>query len=308
MPTGACGINCDICKLKLLGICSSCGPGKSQEAQRKLDAQQRILGSPCPILACARLSQVDYCLRDCNAFPCENFRSGPYPFSQGFLSMQERRRQERPPALTHNKTPVEVPSEYWEKLREKDINTLCNFTLANPHPSGGLLFRFLQEDIWVDVRNRSLKRLKGGRWSTADDPLLELVTLLYLINVTAFYPLGKEMISPRELKEAHYFKGHHSLDFGPLLERYGNDLAGFGKAAESLDGKVVDMADAAYMLLPFPRVPLYYLLWKGDEEFGPKLSVFFDRSIEHCFSASAIWALVNRVSLALLRGPESVGR
>ena len=80
MPTGACGIACDVCKLKLLQICSSCGPGKSQLAKAKLEAQKRLLGAPCPILACASLKQVDYCLRDCDLFPCENFDVRPLPF------------------------------------------------------------------------------------------------------------------------------------------------------------------------------------------------------------------------------------
>ena len=96
MPTGVCGINCDVCKLKLLDLCSTCGPGKSPEAFRKLEAQERILGGACPILRCAGMKRIDYCLRDCDAFPCENFASGPYPFSQGFLDMQERRRQRKP--------------------------------------------------------------------------------------------------------------------------------------------------------------------------------------------------------------------
>ena len=81
MPTGSCGINCDVCKLNLLGTCSSCGPGKSPEAEQKLAAQQRLFGSTCGILACARMNQIDYCLRDCRQFPCDNFSNGPYPFS-----------------------------------------------------------------------------------------------------------------------------------------------------------------------------------------------------------------------------------
>jgi hypothetical protein len=65
----------------------------------------------------------------------------------------------------------------------------------------------------------------------------------------------------------------------------------------------MDMADAAYRLLPFPRIPVYYLFWNGDDEFDPRISVLFDRSIEELFSADAIWGLVSRVSTALLRGP-----
>ena len=48
MPTGACGINCDVCQLNLLGTCSSCGSGQSLEAEKKLDAQQRLIGGPLP--------------------------------------------------------------------------------------------------------------------------------------------------------------------------------------------------------------------------------------------------------------------
>jgi hypothetical protein len=63
------------------------------------------------------------------------------------------------------------------------------------------------------------------------------------------------------------------------------------------------MADAAYQLFPFPRVPVYFLFWQEDAEFDPRISVLFDRSIEEVFSADAIWGLVSRVSTALLQGP-----
>jgi len=98
MPTGACGINCDVCRLNLFGICSTCGSGRSLEALQKMATQLRILGSACPILACASENRVEYCPRDCEEFPCDKFRAGPYPFSQGYLNMQERRRRERPSA------------------------------------------------------------------------------------------------------------------------------------------------------------------------------------------------------------------
>ncbi|MCK8600919.1 DUF3786 domain-containing protein [Desulfoferrobacter suflitae] len=305
MATGACGINCDVCKLQLMEICSSCGSGKSLLARQKLAAQERILGGVCPILACASMKNLDYCMRDCSSFPCDHFTAGPYPFSRGFLAMQERRRQEQPPALTHNKTPIQVPAEYWDSLESKNIADLCNFTLFSPHPPEGMTFRCLRDDVLIDIGSRCLKRLHPEGWIRLDDPLLELVTLLYLNHVNGLYPLGKDIVGPQDLKEAHYFKGRHALKTEALLDRYGNDLDGFKRAAQFLDGKARDMADAAYMLLPFPRVALYYLLWEGDEEFSPKLSVLFDRSIENYLSGSGIWSLVSYVSGALLRGPES---
>jgi hypothetical protein len=304
MATGACGINCDVCKLRLLGLCSTCGPGKSPEAQKKLAAQKALFGGTCTILACAVMNRIDYCLRDCHAFPCENFSAGPYPFSEAFLSMQDRRLDSVAPPLDHNDRPIRVPAEFWETLRARDTNNLLNLTLFRAHPSGGLVFHFLNEDILVDMENACLKRETADGWRSMQDPLLELITLLYLNQVASLYPLGRDMVSVKDLKQAHYFKGRHQLRLGSLVERYGEDLAGFESAAAYCEGRPLDMADTAYRFLPFPRVPLYYLLWKGDAEFEPKISVLFDRSIEECFSASGIWSLVNLVSFAFLKGPR----
>ncbi len=61
------------------------------------------------------------------------------------------------------------------------------------------------------------------------------------------------------------------------------------------------MADAAFQLQPFLRIPLYYILWAEDEEFPARLNVLFDHSIEQHLSADGIWGVVDLVSSALLK-------
>lgn len=243
-------------------------------------------------------------MRDCESFPCENYTQGGYPFSRSFLTMQARRLQEIPPALDPHGQRVDVPQEYWDRLRSKDLNTLCNFTLGIPHGSHGIMLRFLNEDILVDIKNKCICRLREKEWEKTDDPLLELMILLYLGDVKSFHPLAKELISKNELKESHFFVGSHDFNLEPLMERYEDDIDGFKRAAEYLEGVSLEMADYAYKLSPFPRIPLYYLFWKGDDEFETRISVLFDRSIEKYFTAAGIWGLVNRVTTALLRGPN----
>lgn len=295
MATGACGINCDVCWLNVLGMCSTCGPGRSQEAQKKVAAQERILGAPCPILGCAIKNHVEYCLRDCNRFPCDEFKAGPYPFSQGFLNMQERRRSEAFLVKTPSNDVLKVPVEYWEDLEQRDMEKICENAGVKNYPNVGLLLPFLKEYLLVDSLNRSVCRQGHGQWERMDNPLLELVCLVYLLNAGPKH-MSQEMISVQELKSAHFFTGPHELKVKPLLKRYGNDLDGFKKAAEGLGGEALDLADAAYKFLAFPKVPLYYLLWAGDDEFDPRLSILFDRSIEYHLAADAIWGLVNLVS------------
>ena len=73
--------------------------------QPKLVAQLRLIGGVCPILNCAVERKVEYCLRDCDKFPCPHFKGGPYPFSEGYLQMQARRRDLSPtrPVAGRNK-------------------------------------------------------------------------------------------------------------------------------------------------------------------------------------------------------------
>jgi hypothetical protein len=227
-------------------------------------------------------------------------------YSQGYLAMQKRRRKQIPPASAPNRERVNVAPDYWDELQQRDINILCNLTLFTPVSPQQLSFLFLNEEVLVDLSDRCLKRSGGSGWQKTDDPLLELATVLYLINVKEVYPLGKDIVGTKDLKEANFFQGPHALKVEALIKRYGYDINGFKAAAVFLRGEALDMADSAYKFLPFPRIPLYYLLWEGDEEFKPRINVLFDRSIENIFAADAIWALVNRVSVALIEGPTAI--
>ncbi|MEW6666648.1 MAG: DUF3786 domain-containing protein [Thermodesulfobacteriota bacterium] len=305
MPTGACGIDCDACRLKLMGLCSTCGSGTSPEGRTKLAAQFTILGSPCPILECAIEKHVDHCIGDCTGFPCERFRAGPYPFSEGFLKMQERRRGDMPRAKTPLGQTVQVPIQYWEDLAARDPDEICRAALAEAHPPEGFLLSFLNEPLLVDLRERCVKRAKGGAWEKEGQDLLELIMLVYLLGAKD-EPLDQEKITVQELKDARFFQGPHELHLEPVLRRYGRDREGFKEAARSLGADPLDLADAAFRIQAFPRVPVYYLLWEGDEEFGPRLSVLFDRSVERHLSADGIWGLVHLVTLALVRAEKKV--
>ena len=302
MATGACGTNCDVCRLRLLNLCSTCGPGRSKEASEKIKAQERSFGMSCSILACAKMNRIDYCMRDCDQFPCDNFYVGPYPFSQGFLKMQERRRKQRPPALDHNGKPISVPKEYWDRLKKRDVLTLLNATLFKSISHGCLVFEHFGREVMLDINNECLRYYQDNGWKRFDHPLLELVTLLYLNNADKVVPLGKEIIGIGDLKQFSYFKGRHELPIGPVLERYENDIDAFKKNAICFGAKKVNMGDVGFMFFPFPRIPIYYLFWEGDNEFKARLTVLFERSIEAYFSASGIWAIVSLVSNALLMG------
>jgi uncharacterized protein DUF3786 len=202
-------------------------------------------------------------------------------------------------AVDFKKTGFSVPEAHWRDLKKKAVSEICTHTGAWPAPPDGLTIPFLNETLRIDLKRCGICRKVNDRWDPIAEPLLELITIVYLVNA-AVDPLKEEMIGISELKDAHFFQGPHAVDVSELLVRYGNDLEAFQSASLKIDGDPLDLADAAYRFYPFPKAPVYYLLWEGDEEFDPNISILFDRTIERHFPADGIWGLINLVSNALL--------
>lgn len=188
---------------------------------------------------------------------------------------------------------------YWERAAAREPAQLCALTLfAQPAP-GLLEFPFLGAPVRLDLTARRLLQHGPDGWAPLHDPLLELAATVYLGGVRRIYPLGRDLVGIRDLKEGHFFSGPHALRLEPLLDRFGGDRAGFLRAAASLGGEAVSLADAACRLHPFPRAPLTYLLWEADDEFPARVQVLLDRPLEEALPADALWALINRVTAAL---------
>jgi hypothetical protein len=218
--------------------------------------------------------------------------------------MQERRRSERSSFQAPSGNRLKVPSAHWEDFGKADPDRVCRNAGARPHTPQGFLLPFLGEHLLVDPRERTISHHAEKGWERIENSLLELVSLVYLIMAGAQTPTG-EMVSVQELRTAHFFTGPHAIRTRPLVDRFGHDLEGFRVAAQRMAGRSMPMADAAYKFLVFPKVPLHYLLWGGDDEFQATMSILFDRSVEVHLAADAIWATANLVSNMLLQGGKT---
>ena len=67
----------------------------------------------------------------------------------------------------------------------------------------------------------------------------------------------------------------------PIQRRFGNSAKSFKEAGIKSGGESVEIGDASFILHAFPRVPLQYVLWEGDEEFPPSAQLLFDASVDH---------------------------
>ena len=70
----------------------------------------------------------------------------------------------------------------------------------------------------------------------------------------------------------------------PLERRFGKSARFFRETGLRSGGEPVEIGDASFVLHAFPRVPLQYVLWEGDEEFPPSAQRLFDASVDHYLS------------------------
>ncbi len=289
MSTGACGIDCTTCRLHVMGICSTCGAGNSDVGRDKLAAQNRLFGSGCPILSCAVERGIAYCLRDCNDFPCGEFSAGQYPFSQGFLDMQSRRRakiESRPQAAW----PV-TAADFWAELETKRAEEVCTNSGA-VFLNGNYRLQCLNEVWEIDVQERRIFKVEGifgGEW----DRQVPFLLLLYLVKAQATLPSG-EMAAPRELvKGGDFFQGRYRLQTDDLERVFGNAGDTFLEVARKLGAQQTEGADFSARFSVLPKLFIEYLLWLTDEEFPSRFIILLGRdTIEH-FPPDATAMLVN---------------
>ena len=77
----------------------------------------------------------------------------------------------------------------------------------------------------------------------------------------------------------------------PLQRRFGKSAKSFREAGIQSGGEPVEIGDASFVLHAFPRVPLQYVLWEGDEEFPPSAQLLFDACVDHYLSLEDIVVL-----------------
>jgi Domain of unknown function (DUF3786) len=128
------------------------------------------------------------------------------------------------------------------------------------------------------------------REEKGEEPALwERILLLHYINTSDGTPLANEYISFKELREAMlYLPNFEKRAVAPLLGRFGRDPAEIWAGARSIGGSEEALGDFSVKIPAFPRVPVALVFWKGDEEFAPRLTVLFDRTVVRYLPAEDI--------------------
>ena len=105
----------------------------------------------------------------------------------------------------------------------------------------------------------------------------------------------------------NYFTVFSSRTTQPLVKFFGDNPELLVTTAARMGGRPADFGDTAVTFPAFPRVPLTYVLWKGDEEFSPEGSILFDSTVADYLSNDDIHALCETIIWRLVRLSKTGG-
>jgi len=223
--------------------------------------------------------------------------------ARGFLrAMLEDLRRE---AVYEN--PAGVDSKLWEDLRLASPEEVARRTGARfDEASSRYIIPCLEEELLVSP-SREVLDIRSAAPALSPDFFLVLATLHYLLEAKEVPPKGR-WISEKDLPGGEtFFRGPHSFPLESLSALFGRQPELFDKAAQSLGGAPSTDGDAAWILSPFPRMPVQFVFWRGDDEFEPDMHLRFDETVRLHFRAlDTIWALGTVACRTLLRTGQNL--
>jgi hypothetical protein len=191
---------------------------------------------------------------------------------------------------------------YWNKLSQLHPTDVCHRTGAIYHTAReGFLLPVYNSRYLVLPKEKEILRMERN-----DKPIQEALHPFFYLMVLVYLTEAKDIkpthtwISEKDLKGGStFFRGPHRLEVEELIALFGKDPEAFLKTGRKLGGSEILFGDKGFALEVFPKVPLAFVLWKGDAEFPPKISVLFDSTIEYHLPLDILWCMVAETSRRL---------
>ena len=116
----------------------------------------------------------------------------------------------------------------------------------------------------------------------------KIVLLHYLIKAEG-RPLSHQLLPYKEIPGGMLYAGVFARRaVEPLIPVFGQSPEAFLDAGFRLGGRKAEYGDVSFVLPALPRIPMTYIIWKGDEEFPATIQLLFDKSVKGYLSLEDI--------------------
>lgn len=178
-----------------------------------------------------------------------------------------------------------------------DVAGLCRRSGARCSP-GEIFLDYLGRSYRITYPQVSISPVA----SQETVPIKDRILILHYLLSAKGTPLAKRTVTFREIPDGNnYFAVFRKRAIKPVLDFFGDKPQALVANAEKMGGRKADYGDGAATFDAFPMVPVTFVLWRGDEEFGAEGSILFDASVSDYLSSYAITELCEGIAWKLVR-------
>ncbi len=185
-----------------------------------------------------------------------------------------------------------------EQLVSMDIEEICGKTGAQRMDSNKIIIEYLNQPYLITLPDIEISL----RDSEEEAPLKDRILILHYLTLAKDTPATNRLITFKQLPGgASYFPAFSQRAIKPLLNHFGKEPELLTDAAAKLGGYKANYGDVAITINAFPRVPITFALWRGDDEFPPRGGIMFDASISAYLSTEDITVLCETIIWRLVK-------
>lgn len=131
----------------------------------------------------------------------------------------------------------------------------------------------------------------------------EKILILHYLNNAKKEDLTGELIAYQEIPSARfYLSSFKARTTDPFIAAFGDNPDKLPVVAQELfAAQTASMGDVSVTIQAFPKAPITFVIWQGDEEFPPNGTILFDSSIKNnLLSTEDIAELVSMIVYTLI--------
>ncbi|OGP62234.1 MAG: hypothetical protein A2170_06380 [Deltaproteobacteria bacterium RBG_13_53_10] len=165
----------------------------------------------------------------------------------------------------------------------------------------------VQDKVMIDYLNRPyVVTISTGEISPENEeetvPVKDQILILHYLTQAKGKPFTDKLITYGQIEGGKfYIPAFIQRNIQPLLKCFGHRPELLLEVGRKIGGISAAYGDVAVRIDAFPRVRIFFILWKGDDEVSPNGTILFDGNIPDYLSSEDVCVLTETIVWKLVR-------
>ncbi|NWF91784.1 MAG: DUF3786 domain-containing protein [Syntrophaceae bacterium] len=185
-----------------------------------------------------------------------------------------------------------------EKLSSMKVEDICLNSGATRIDEDRILIHYLNQphQVVLSTGEISLKDKKE------EVPIKDRILILHYLTQANGTPFTHKVITYGQIGGGKFYVPVFvKRNIDPLLKTFSHRPGLLLELAQRIGGSKADYGDISVSIDPFPRVRIFFILWKGDDEVPPNGNILFDGNIPNYLTSEDVCVLTETLVWKLVR-------